>query len=146
METAEMKTLSLIVAVVLLAAPFIWTQAQSSEEKEAVRQAVLDYVEGVYQVDLSRIERSIHPDLKKLGFSWQKEKESYVASKGMTFAGLIEVAKNWNKERKRPTVARRPSASSTKPTRTSSSWTFKCPESRASIWSIDSNARSGSSL
>ncbi len=81
MEETEMKKPILVAAVVLLATPFIWTQAQSSDEKEAVRQAVLDYVESVYNVDPSRI------------------------SGKMTFAGLVEVAKNWNKDGKLPANA-----------------------------------------
>ena len=56
-----MKKLILVVASVLLAAPFIWTQAQPSDEKEAVRRAVLDYVEGVYNVDPS----ISHPDVQR---------------------------------------------------------------------------------
>src|SRR5215510_7059091 len=104
MEKTEMKKLILVAAVVLLAAPLIWTQSQSSDEKEAVRQSVLDYVEGVYNVDPSRIERSVHPDLNKLGFWRQKEKEGYASGK-MTFSGLVEVARNWNKDGKLPANA-----------------------------------------
>jgi hypothetical protein len=103
MEKTNMKKL-ILVASVLLAAPFIWTQAQPSDEREAVRRAVLHYVEGVYNVDPSRIERSVHPDLNKIGFWRQKEKEDYASGK-MTFAGLVEVAKNWNKDGKLPANA-----------------------------------------
>jgi Putative lumazine-binding len=104
MEETKMQNLILIVAVVILAPSFIWTQAQSSDEKEAVRQAVLDYVEGVYNVDPSRIERSVHPDLNKLGFWRQMDKQGYASGK-MTFAGLVGVAKNWNKDGKLPANA-----------------------------------------
>ena len=34
---------------------------------ESVRQAILDYVEGIYEVDPARIERSVHPSLNKGG-------------------------------------------------------------------------------
>ena len=37
-------------------------------EREAVRKTILDYVEGVYETDPTRIERSVHPDLSKRGF------------------------------------------------------------------------------
>ncbi len=43
-------------------------------EQEAVRQAILDYVEGVYEADPTRIERSVHPDLAKRGFFVSNEK------------------------------------------------------------------------
>jgi len=99
-----MKNLVLAVILVLTTAHFSWTHSQSTEEKEAVRQAVLDYVEGVYNVDPSRIERSVHPDLNKIGFFRQKDKEGYASGK-MTFAGLVQVATNWNKEGKVPANA-----------------------------------------
>ena len=73
--------------------------AQPLNEKEAVRQAVLDYVEGVYQVDPARIERSVHPELSKLGFWKPKDKPGYTGER-MTFAELVEVAKTWNKSGK----------------------------------------------
>jgi hypothetical protein len=64
----------------------------------------MDYVEGVYNVDPARIERSVHPDLSKLGFYKQQGKEGYVSGK-MTFPQLVEVAKNWNKAGKLPANA-----------------------------------------
>jgi len=99
-----MKNLILAVALVLASTTFIWTNSKSPDEKEEVRQAVLDYVEGVYNVDPSRIERSVHPDLNKIGFFRLKDKEGYASGK-MTFAGLVQVAKNWNKEGKVPADA-----------------------------------------
>jgi hypothetical protein len=71
----------------------------ATDEREAVRQAVLDYVEGVYNVDPARIEKSVHPELAKRGFHRGKPEDAYRESK-MTHAQLIEVAKNWNKGRK----------------------------------------------
>jgi len=88
-------------AVVLMAASAVTVRAQSNDEREAVRQAVLDYVEGVYNVDPGRIERSVHPDLAKRGYWKQRGKEEYTNGP-MTYAGLIEVAKTWNKAGKLP--------------------------------------------
>ena len=67
----------------------------SQVEQEAVKQAILDYVEGVYEADPTRIERSVHPDLAKRGF--------FVDEKGttesiMSFAQFIEHTKNYNKD------------------------------------------------
>ena len=64
-------------------------------EVEAVKQAVLDYVEGAYQADPSRIERSVHPDLAKIGFV--REGNDYAGYR-MTFASLIETAKTFNQD------------------------------------------------
>ncbi len=75
--------------------------AQTTDDREAVRLAVLDYVEGVYNVDPSRIERSVHPDLAKRGFFRERGKDGYSTGQ-MSYLKLIEVAKTWNKEGKLP--------------------------------------------
>ncbi len=75
--------------------------APSLDEKEAVRQAALDYVEAIYNLDPSRIERSVHPDLAKRGY-YIKRGESQYSSSPMNFQELIDVAKNWNKSGKLP--------------------------------------------
>ena len=69
----------------------------NEQEREAVKQAVLDYAEGVYNVDPSRIERSVHPDLAKGGF-FQKEAELSYNFTSMTFAQMVELTKNYNKD------------------------------------------------
>ena len=99
-----MKRTLLFTAAVLLAVPFLLAEVRSANEKEAVRQAVLDYVEGVYNVDPSRIERSVHPELTKLGYYRAKNATSYSPGK-MSYERLIEVAKTWNKEGKLPATA-----------------------------------------
>ncbi len=73
----------------------------NEQELEAVKQAVLDYVEGVYNVDPSRIERSIHPDLAKSGF-FQKEGEAGYSFTSMTYAQMVELSKNYNKDGRMP--------------------------------------------
>jgi hypothetical protein len=71
-------------------------RAQSNTEKEAVKQAVLDYVEGIYEVDHKRIERSVHPELAKRGFYVKKGETAYTGTP-MTFTQLVELAKTYNK-------------------------------------------------
>jgi hypothetical protein len=75
--------------------------AQTDTEREAVRQAALDYVEGVYEVDATRIERSVHPDLAKRGFYIKKGEATYSFSP-MTFAELVNLAKTYNKNGRVP--------------------------------------------
>ena len=96
-----MKKLTLLAAAVAFVIGSVTARPQSSDERERVRQAVLDYVEGVYQVEPARIERSVHPDLSKRGFWREKGKDGYTTGK-MSFAALVEVAKNWNKSGKLP--------------------------------------------
>jgi putative lumazine-binding protein len=82
--------------------PFCSAQAQTDADREAVRQAALDYVEGIYNVDPSRIERSVHPKLAKLGFYRPPADDAYRPGVTMTFERLVEIAKNYNKEGKLP--------------------------------------------
>jgi hypothetical protein len=92
---------SFLLALVMLSlAPFCSAQAQTDADSEAVRRAALDYVEGIYNVEPSRIERSVHPKLAKLGFYRQPADDAYRPGSTMTFERLVEVAKNFNKEGK----------------------------------------------
>ena len=78
--------------------------AQTDADREAVRQAVLDYVEGVYEVAPQRIERSVHPDLVKRGFYIKKGETVYTPSP-MTFTELVNLSKTYNKSGKLPKTA-----------------------------------------
>ncbi len=98
------KTILLMVACLMLAglvATPLFAQ-QANDDKEAVRLAVLDYVEGVYNVQPERIERSVHPKLAKLGFYRPPAESKYNPGSAMTFERLVEVAKNYNKSGKLP--------------------------------------------
>lgn len=87
--------------------PFIFFASalgQTDADREAVRQAVLDYVEGVYEVSPQRIERSVHPDLVKRGF-YIKKGETVYSSSPMTFTELVNLSKTYNKSGKLPKTA-----------------------------------------
>lgn len=84
---------------VLFAFPVV-AQQEANADREAVRQAVLDYVEGVYNVQPERIERSVSPNLAKLGFYRPQTETAYRPGRSMAFQQLVEVAKNYNKEGK----------------------------------------------
>lgn len=75
--------------------------AQTDEDRNEVKQAALDYVEGVYEASPSRIERSVHPDLVKRGF-FVKRNETAYSQHAMTFAQLVDMAKNPDKGEKLP--------------------------------------------
>lgn len=95
-----MKRSLLLLALVVLIFPVV-TRAQADAEREAVKQAVLDYVEGIYEVDPKRVERSVHADLAKRGFFVKKGETAYTPSP-MTFAELVDVARNYNKNGRVP--------------------------------------------
>jgi hypothetical protein len=94
-----MKKLIFLVASAAFVIGGATALSQTQDERERVRQAVLDYVEGVYQVEPARIERSVHPNLSKHGYWREKGKDGYATGK-MSFAELVEVAKTWNKSGK----------------------------------------------
>ena len=93
------KLILLIAAVVLL--PVAAAAQAADAEREAVRAAVLDYVEGIYEVNPARIERSVHPDLAKRGF-FVKRGETAYSSDVMTYQQLVELAGSYNKSGRVP--------------------------------------------
>jgi hypothetical protein len=75
--------------------------SKTVDESEAVKQAVLDYVEAIYEVDAKRIERSVHQGLVKRGF-YVKRGETARSEEPMTFAQLVELAKTYNVKNRIP--------------------------------------------
>ena len=68
-----------------------------------MRQAALDYVEGLYTADTSRIERSVHKNLTKRGFWREPAETTYKPESVMTFDQLMKLTASWNKDGKRDT-------------------------------------------
>jgi AAA+ superfamily predicted ATPase len=52
----------LVASLLAVAAP---ARAQSTGDRQAITQTALDYIEGFYNGDAARMERSLHPDLAK---------------------------------------------------------------------------------
>jgi hypothetical protein len=86
-----LATLFLVIASFTAAA-----NAQAKDDKELVRQAAMDYIESIYNVNPSLVERSVHPELVKRGFFIKKGETGYTGS-AMTYAQLSDLAKNYNK-------------------------------------------------
>ena len=66
--------------------------AASMDDAAAVQQAVLDYVEGVYQAKTDLIQRAVHPDLKMFGYKGAVEK----SGQAMTFTQLVDFASKYS--------------------------------------------------
>lgn len=64
--------------------------------REGVERAVLDYVDALYLVDPSRIERSVHPELAKRGFSRPEGSAAYQELR-MSYEQLRDLAGRWNR-------------------------------------------------
>lgn len=77
--------------------PFSHNSADSKE----IREAILDYAEGVYTVDTLRIHKSVHPDLVKRGSWYDPQQKSYSPLEEMSFQQLIDLTHTWNRDGKR---------------------------------------------
>lgn len=96
-----MKTLiscSLIFIMVVCSLNFPKKHQVNQVEMKLVKEAVLDYVEGVYQADTTRIYKSVHPTLVKRGTSFDRQKKEYRPFNEMTFQQLVNLTKNWNRD------------------------------------------------
>lgn len=98
------KKIALFVFGLLLAAPMLSMSAhtQTTDDREAVRQAMLDYVDGIYNVQPERLERSVHPDMVKRGYYRRNAGDAAFVFAPMTRPQLINLAATWNKDKKRP--------------------------------------------
>lgn len=74
-----------------------WNEA----DHKGVKAAIADYVEGLYQVDSTRIERSVDSTLRKLGYWYNKKESGYVDNLPMTYNQLVSLSARWNKDGKR---------------------------------------------
>lgn len=73
-------------------------KAWNEEDRKAVKAAILDYVEGIYEVDATRIEKSIDSTLRKVGYWYHPKEKVYRDNLPMTYAQLVRLAANWNKD------------------------------------------------
>jgi len=90
-----MKTLLVgALALALVSFSFVAGDDSAAEDRKAVEAAVLDYVEGIYEVEPERVARSVSPELKKYGY-WKEEGAPYQGM-AMTFDELVSLAGEWN--------------------------------------------------
>lgn len=64
---------------------------QTNGDREGVRRASLDYIEGFYEGDAAKLRRSIRPDVTKFGFYKEGGSTQY-ASEPMSFEQMIAFA------------------------------------------------------
>ena len=79
----------------------------AAADRAAVQQAALDYVEGLYEADSARIERSVHPQLTKRGFWRDSATAPWGAQETMTYDQLIALSKTWNAKKNRDTTIKK---------------------------------------
>lgn len=96
-----MKRIAVLVLGVALIGFTVHGQSKANADREAVRAAAMDYIEALYQAQPDRIARSVHPNLRKIGFS-KKQGATEYSEAPMTYDRLFNLAGSWNKDGKRP--------------------------------------------
>jgi hypothetical protein len=71
----------------------------NSSDVAGIESAVLDYVEGIYDVQPERIERSVSKDLVKYGY-WRASADEEYRGSAMTYEQLYKLAGSWNSDNK----------------------------------------------
>lgn len=99
-------SLPIMCALVLPAVVSAQAAAGNNADRAAVRAAVLDYVEGFYQGDSTRIVRSVRPEVIKFGFYVPRDSVGYTGEP-MSFTQMHAFANNV-KRRNRPAPADAP--------------------------------------
>ncbi|PHI19451.1 hypothetical protein CEQ90_13095 [Lewinellaceae bacterium SD302] len=74
------------------------TKQERVADYQAVYTAINDYVEAIYAVKPELIARSVDTELKKIGYYFNEEKESYRDNLPMTYDQLYSLAGKWNSE------------------------------------------------
>ena len=89
-----MSRLSRLVLVVLasLVSTAPAASSQAIPDREGVRRAVLDYVEGFYEGDTAKLVRSVHPDVQKYGF-WIPRDSTRYAGEPMPWPEFLAFAR-----------------------------------------------------
>lgn len=101
-----MRRLLLPLATIALAtAPLT---AQNQADHRGVREAVLDYVEAIYEVKPERIARSVHPSLVKQGMARGGTATTYRGPIPMNYTQLHDLAASWNKDNREVDAATAP--------------------------------------
>ena len=86
--------MKVLLSIILTLAFVTITHAQSTTEKELVKKTCMDYLDGFYQGDTTKIINSLRPTLHKFGF-WKDDKSgNYENAGNMTFEQAKNYAKN----------------------------------------------------
>ena len=80
-----------IIAVTLLLTSGV-ARGQSGADSASVRAAVLDYVEGFYESDTTKLARSIRPEVNKFGF-WRHRDSTAYKGEPMPWTEFLSYAK-----------------------------------------------------
>lgn len=86
--------------VLILLLTFGYYTNSYSQENDKIERAAMDYLEGFYEGDTTKIVKSIHPSLSKFGYGFDKKTGAYKKGSQMTYQGAIRYAREVNKNPK----------------------------------------------
>ncbi len=78
---------------------FICVQMKAQEKEIAIKevtQTSYNYIDTFYKVDTTLAYKSVHKDVRKVGWWYDTKKNSYSGALEMPFEALINLAKKWN--------------------------------------------------
>ncbi len=78
--------------------------AFGQDDKAAVKSALEDYVNALYEVKPELIERSVDTTLRKIGYWFDGKSGEYKDNLPMTYQQLHDLAGKWNKDGKQATA------------------------------------------
>jgi DNA phosphorothioation-dependent restriction protein DptG len=89
----QTQTLTMKRILIFLSCALMMSQLNAQSDKEKVEHACLDYIEGFYEGDTTKLARSVMPLLNKWGY-WKNDKSGKHESDGqMTYRQAIDYAK-----------------------------------------------------
>lgn len=74
--------------------------AQNAKDVEGVKAACMNYIEGFYEGDESKLEAALSPTLYKYGYWKNKETGAYQTAGQMTYKQALDYAKNVAEKKK----------------------------------------------
>lgn len=92
-----MVLLPLVVWIGSFFGPSDFSRKSYFKESVEIEEAILDYVEGVYEADPGRIKNSVHPAMIKRGRCFEKNRK-FDPAEVMTFEHLLDLTGQWNKK------------------------------------------------
>ena len=79
--------------LILLIAFFTAAKFSVAQDKQQVERACLDYIEGFYEGDTTKLIASLKPSLYKFGY-WKNKEGNYDPDGQMTYRQALDYAKN----------------------------------------------------
>lgn len=86
---------TLLILASLVLASMAWAAEPAPDD--AIKQAVLNYVNAIYEVKPDLIDESVHPKVQKVGYAPKKDGSSY-REMWMTHDDLKELTRHWNED------------------------------------------------